>query len=209
MTWVSAGTRRRVLVVEDEESISEPLAAALDRAGFEVSVAASASEGSRRFAAERPDVVLLDVMLPDGDGRDVLREMRPSGVPIVMLTARSDPIDKVVGLELGADDYVTKPFDTAELIARVAAVLAASTRPRRVPRDRSTRRAPRVGDVEVDLDTRKVHRAGRVGRPRVQGVRAAADPVSSTREPSCGAVSSWTSSGARTGTDPTRSSTST
>ena len=160
MTWVSAAARRRVLVVEDEESISEPLAGALGRAGFDVRVAASASEGLRLFGVERPDVVLLDVMLPDGDGRDVLRELRPSGVPIVMLTARSDQIDKVVGLELGADDYVTKPFDTAELIARVRAVL------RRVPDvEDAGKDEPhgvlRVGDVELDLDTRMVVRAGR------------------------------------------------
>ena len=160
MTWVSAAARRRVLVVEDEESISEPLAAALSRAGFEVRVAASASEGLRLFGAERPDVVLLDVMLPDGDGRDVLREIRPSRVPVVLLTARSDQIDKVVGLELGADDYVTKPFDTAELIARVRAVLRRSPDLADAGPDEH-HGVLRVDDVELDLDTRKVARAGR------------------------------------------------
>lgn len=147
-------------MVEDEASISEPLAAALERAGFEVRVAASAAEGLRLFGSATPDVVLLDVMLPDGDGRDVLRELRPSRVPIVMLTARSDQIDKVVGLELGADDYVTKPFDTAELIARVRAVL------RRVPdlddgSHESKHNVLRVEDVELDPERHKVTRAGR------------------------------------------------
>jgi DNA-binding response OmpR family regulator len=150
---------RRVLVVEDEESIAEPLAAALGRAGFDVCVAESVRDGLRQFEVRRPDVVLLDVMLPDGDGLDVLREVRPSGVPVVLLTARSDQIDKVVGLELGADDYVTKPFDPAELLARMRAVL------RRVPKPEVSERdgehgVLRVGDVEMDLDARTVTHRG-------------------------------------------------
>jgi two-component system response regulator RegX3 len=160
MSGASVTGRRRVLVVEDEVSISEPLATALERAGFDVRVAGTGSEGLRQFAAEHPDVVLLDVMLPDSDGRDVLRELRPSRVPIVLLTARSDQIDKVVGLELGADDYVTKPFDTAELIARVRALL------RRVSVEDAGREEQhgvlRVGDVELNLDSRTVTRAGQV-----------------------------------------------
>jgi DNA-binding response OmpR family regulator len=160
MTRVTTTPRRRALVVEDEESISEPLAAALSRAGFEVRIAGTAADGLRLFGVERPDVVLLDVMLPDGDGRDVLHELRPSRVPVVLLTARSDQIDKVVGLELGADDYVTKPFDTAELIARVRAVL------RRAPEFEdgaldTLHGVLRVGDVALDLDTRMVTRGGR------------------------------------------------
>ena len=156
-----AGARQRVLVVEDEASISEPLAAALQRAGFEPQVAETAADALRRFAAEPPDLVLLDVMLPDRDGRDVLRELRPSGVPIVMVTARSDRVDKVVGLELGADDYVTKPFDTAELVARIRAVL------RRAPDladhgGEASHGVLRVDDVELDLD---VHRVTRAGQP--------------------------------------------
>ncbi len=161
MTRVSAAARRQILVVEDEKSISEPLAAALGRSGFDVRVAGTAEEGMRMFAAERPDVVLLDVMLPDGDGRDVLRDLRPSRVPVVMLTARSDQIDKVVGLELGADDYITKPFDTAELIARVRALLRrASEADAGGPDPHERHGVLRVGDVELDLDAHNVTRAG-------------------------------------------------
>ena len=101
----------RVLVVEDETSISEPLAAHLMREGFTPEVAGTLAAARDAFGRDEPDVVLLDVMLPDGDGRDLCRELRTrSDVPIVMLTARGEEIDRIVGLELGADDYVVKPF---------------------------------------------------------------------------------------------------
>ena len=117
-------TRRRILLIEDEQSISEPLAAALERDGFDVVVAATAADGLGAFRTRSPDLVLLDVMLPDGDGRDILREIRAaSRIPVVMLTARGEEMDRVLGLELGADDYVTKPFSPAELAARIRAVL--------------------------------------------------------------------------------------
>jgi two-component system response regulator RegX3 len=151
---------RRVLVIEDEESIAGPLSASLRRAGFEVCVAGRADEGLRDFDAWRPDVVLLDVMLPDRDGRDVLRELRPSGVPVVLVTARSDRMDKVVGLELGADDYVTKPFDMGELVARIRAVLRRTTQPEEVS-GAAQNGVLSVGDVEVDLGSRIVTRGGR------------------------------------------------
>jgi two-component system, OmpR family, response regulator RegX3 len=160
VTHDSALGRRRVLVIEDEASISEPLTAALRRAGLDVELAETATSGLSAFVGNEPDVVLLDVMLPDGDGRDVLRELRrSSSIPVVMVTARGEQIDKIVGLELGADDYVTKPFDTGELVARIRAVL------RRVPRDGHTEslEAPstiRVADVTLDLDARRVTRAG-------------------------------------------------
>jgi two-component system, OmpR family, response regulator RegX3 len=148
--------RRRILLIEDEESISEPLADALKREGFDVVTAATAAEGREAFRARSPDLVLLDVMLPDGDGRDVLRDIRStSRTPVVMLTARGEEMDRVLGLELGADDYVTKPFSAAELVARLRAVL------------RRTEAAPpaaqqllEVGDVRVDLDRRQVTLAG-------------------------------------------------
>jgi two-component system, OmpR family, response regulator RegX3 len=148
--------RRRILLIEDEESISEPLADALKREGFDVVTAATAAEGREAFRARAPDLVLLDVMLPDGDGRDVLRDIRStSRTPVVMLTARGEEMDRVLGLELGADDYVTKPFSAAELVARLRAVL------------RRTEAAPpaaqqllEVGDVRVDLDRRQVTLAG-------------------------------------------------
>src|SRR5262249_44508118 len=117
-----AMTKRKILIVEDESSISEPLARALEREGFDVDLADTAEGALEAFRTRRPDLVLLDVMLPDGDGRDVLRELRrDSRVPVVMLTARGEEVDRVLGLELGADDYVTKPFSAAELVARIRA----------------------------------------------------------------------------------------
>jgi two-component system response regulator RegX3 len=116
--------KRSVLLVEDEQSIVEPLAAALAREGFETSVAASAAEALDLAGRMSPDVVLLDLMLPDGSGYDVCRELRRSSkVPIIMLTARGEEADRIVGLELGADDYVVKPFSARELVARMRAVL--------------------------------------------------------------------------------------
>jgi two-component system response regulator RegX3 len=122
-----ATTRPNVLMVEDEESITVPLAEALEREGFDTRVAGTVSaalEEARRIA---PDLVLLDVMLPDGSGYDVCRELRrDSEVPIIMLTARGEEADRVIGLELGADDYVVKPFSAREVVARIRAVLRRS-----------------------------------------------------------------------------------
>ena len=127
-------TGARILVVEDEESISEPFADALRRAGFEPLVTGTAA-GALAMAAEcEPDLVMLDLALPDGDGKDVCRELRRrSDVPIVMLTARGTEMDKIVGLELGADDYVVKPFSAAEVISRIRAVLRRSDRSEKAP----------------------------------------------------------------------------
>jgi two-component system, OmpR family, response regulator RegX3 len=119
----------RILVVEDEASISEPFAEALRRAGFEPLLTGTAAGALRLAEEEDPDLVMLDLALPDGDGRDVCRELRRrSDVPIVMLTARGTEMDKIVGLELGADDYVVKPFSAAEVISRIRAVLRRSAR---------------------------------------------------------------------------------
>jgi two-component system response regulator RegX3 len=116
--------RHRILVVEDEQSIAEPLLEHLKREGFDATHAASLEDARTAYAADQPDVILLDVMLPDGDGRDLAREIRTgSDVPIIMLTARGEEIDRVVGLELGADDYVVKPFSARELVARIRAIL--------------------------------------------------------------------------------------
>jgi two-component system response regulator RegX3 len=116
--------RQRILVVEDEQSIAEPLLEHLKREGFDAAHAASLEEARTAYAAEQPDAILLDVMLPDGDGRDLAREIRTdSDVPIIMLTARGEEIDRVLGLELGADDYVVKPFSARELVARIRAIL--------------------------------------------------------------------------------------
>src|SRR5918992_1484423 len=149
-------SRRAILLVEDEASISEPLAAALGRAGFDVTVASTASGGLEAFRSRQPDLVLLDVMLPDGDGKDVLREIRASSrVPVVMLTARGEEMDRVLGLELGADDYVSKPFSAAELVARIRAVLRRTSEAAPAPAESLS-----VGDVELSTDTRIVTRGG-------------------------------------------------
>jgi len=114
----------RILLVEDESSIAEPFARMLGREGFTATVAATAASALELFDREAPDLVLLDLNLPDGDGRDVARELRSrSLVPIIMLTARGTETDRVVGLEIGADDYVVKPFSAAEVVARIRAVL--------------------------------------------------------------------------------------
>jgi two-component system response regulator RegX3 len=114
----------RVLVVEDEESISDPLSYMLRREGFEVSVAESGPDALRQFERSGADLVLLDLMLPGLSGTEVCRSLRQkSNVAIIILTARDSEVDKVVGLELGADDYVTKPFSHRELLARIRAVL--------------------------------------------------------------------------------------
>ena len=149
--------RRRILLIEDEESISEPLGQALGREGFDVVVAATAAAGRERFREDGPDLVLLDVMLPDGDGRDLLREFRStSRTPVVMLTARGEEVERVLGLELGADDYVTKPFSAAELAARVRAVLRRA--------DQAPAEAPgaalEIGDVRMNLERHDATHAG-------------------------------------------------
>jgi two-component system response regulator RegX3 len=114
----------RVLVIEDEESFRDALQFMLSREGFDVVLAADGSEGMKQFDAKNPDLVLLDLMLPEVSGTEVYKYIRSkSNVPVIMLTAKDTEIDKVVGLELGADDYVTKPFSTRELLARIKAVL--------------------------------------------------------------------------------------
>jgi two-component system response regulator RegX3 len=151
--------RRRILLIEDEESISEPLARALERDGFEVETAETAAGGLAAFRERVPELVLLDVMLPDGDGRDVLREIRStSRTPVVMLTARGDELDRVLGLELGADDYVTKPFSAAELAARIRAVLRRADD----AAEPAQETVLEVGDVRMELDK---HLATRAGEP--------------------------------------------
>ena len=118
----------RILLVEDEESYREPLAYLLGKEGYDVSAAATGPDALTRFDEEGADLVLLDLMLPGLSGTEVCRRLRAvSDVPIIMLTAKDGEIDKVVGLELGADDYVTKPYSTRELLARMRAVLRRRT----------------------------------------------------------------------------------
>ena len=114
----------RILVIEDEESLSEAIAFLLSKEGFEVEIAANGPSAIEKFDLNGADLILLDLMLPGLSGTEVCRQIRSkSAVPIIMLTAKDSEIDKVVGLELGADDYVTKPYSSRELIARIRAVL--------------------------------------------------------------------------------------
>jgi DNA-binding response OmpR family regulator len=156
--------RPRILLVEDEESISDPFSRALAREGFDPVVARTAADALRLAEAVDPELVLLDLMLPDGDGRDVLRELRRrSETPIIMLTARGTETDRIVGLELGADDYVVKPFSAHEVIARIRAVLRRSRRDddgearmvfAELEIEPAARRV-RMGDEELDLSRKE------------------------------------------------------
>jgi two-component system response regulator RegX3 len=117
-------TRIKILLVEDEASLSEPLAYLLEKEGFEVKIAETGTAAVEVFARSGADLILLDLMLPGISGTEVCRQIRvTSAVPIIMLTAKDTEVDKVVGLELGADDYVTKPYSARELVARIRAVL--------------------------------------------------------------------------------------
>jgi two-component system response regulator RegX3 len=142
----------RILFVEDERSIYEPFGRALARSGFEPLVARSCREARDLAERAEPDLVLLDLGLPDGDGRDLARDLRRiSDMPIIMLTARGTETDKVVGLELGADDYVVKPFSSREVISRIRAVLR---RAKQAPQEAEP--VLEVGGLVLDRAARKV-----------------------------------------------------
>jgi two-component system, OmpR family, response regulator RegX3 len=150
--------KRTILLVEDETSITEPLAEALGREGFDTKVAATASEALDLAGRIQPDLVLLDVMLPDGSGFDVCRELRQrSQVPIIMLTARGEEADRVVGLELGADDYVVKPFSAREVAARIRAVLRRTDSP-----TQPDEKPIELGELRLDPARREVTKDGEV-----------------------------------------------
>jgi two-component system response regulator RegX3 len=152
---VSDSRRPRILLVEDEQSISEPFSRALAREGFEPFVAATGAEALALAERVEPALVLLDLMLPDGDGRDVCRALRArSSTPIIMLTARGTETDRIVGLELGAVDYVVKPFSGPEVIARIRAVL------RRSRNGAGASGTLRRGELEIDTDARRVRLDG-------------------------------------------------
>jgi two-component system, OmpR family, phosphate regulon response regulator PhoB len=147
--------RRTILMVEDEESITVPLSEALDREGFDTQVAGTVAEALEKAEQQMPDLVLLDVMLPDGSGYDVARTLRErSRVPIIMLTARGEESERVRGLATGADDYIVKPFSVPELSARVRALLRRAA-PERLADVLS------FGELEVDREKKRVSRAGR------------------------------------------------
>ncbi len=147
----------KVLFVEDESSISGPFSKALAREGFEPVVAATAERALQLADEIEPDIVLMDLTLPDGDGRDVTRAIRRrSNVPILMLTARGTETDRIVGLEIGADDYVVKPFSGAEVIARIRAVLRRTGQAApEEPADPVT-----IGDLTVDPGARRARLRG-------------------------------------------------
>jgi two-component system response regulator RegX3 len=138
----------RILVVEDEESFSDALSYMLRKEGFEVAVAGNGPDGLAEFARSGADLVLLDLMLPGLSGVEICRELRQaSDVPVIMLTAKDSEVDKVVGLEIGADDYVTKPFSTRELLARIRAVLRRRGQP-----DELVSTVLEAGPVRLDID---------------------------------------------------------
>jgi len=147
-----------ILLVEDEDSVQKLLAYPLERDGFHVLQARDGEEALRRFAAERVDLVVLDIMLPKLDGLEVCKRLRASSsVPIIILTARDDELDKVLGLELGADDYITKPFSIREFRSRVRALLRRAAAPRHDPRE------PEVierTELRIDLGRRVVELRG-------------------------------------------------
>ena len=145
----------KILVVEDELKIARLVRDYLVEAGFDVITAVDGPAAIAEARSARPDLIVLDIGLPGLDGLDVTRSIRRySDTPIVMLTARSDETDRIIGLELGADDYVVKPFSPRELVARVKAVLRRAT-------GRMTTDVLRTGDLEIDLDRRRVAVAGR------------------------------------------------
>jgi two-component system alkaline phosphatase synthesis response regulator PhoP len=158
---VSTAGTQTVLVVEDESSIASFVALYLKNAGYGVKTAATGSEALAEMAAETPALIVLDLMLPDIDGIEVCRRIRKtSDVPILMLTARDEDVDKIIGLEVGADDYLTKPFNPRELVARVKSILRRSAPERRQIESKQLRH----GELLVDAGRREVH----VGEEEIQ-----------------------------------------
>ncbi len=148
---------KRVLVVDDEPQIGEVLHAYLEREGFDPIVRATVRDALAEVQSSPPDLAILDITLPDGNGLDVLRSVAERRIPVIMLTARTEEIDRIVGLEMGADDYITKPFSTREVIARVRAVL------RRAAADASGESSGhpiRIDALEIDPAAHEVRMAG-------------------------------------------------
>ena len=145
----------RILVVDDEPKIVRIARDYLERSGFRIVPAYDGPSALAAARSEKPDLVVLDLNLPGLDGLDVCRTLRrESGVPIIMLTARAEEADRLIGLELGADDYIVKPFSPRELVARVRAVL------RRAHGDMQSARQLRAGDLDIDIDGHRVTRNG-------------------------------------------------
>lgn len=147
---------RKILIVEDEPNIRELVSYNVEQNGYQAVTAEDGVSGYELALSEKPDLILLDLMLPGKDGYDICRDLRKQGnqTPIIMLTAKSDEIDKVLGLEFGADDYVAKPFSVRELMARVKAVL------RRSPEPSEASEAYRIGELSIDVDRHEVRLNG-------------------------------------------------
>jgi two-component system response regulator RegX3 len=147
----------RILLVEDESSLSEPLSFLLAREGFEVEIAEDGQLALDIFANGKFDIILLDLMIPKVPGNEVCRQIRTtSNIPIIMLTAKDTEVDKVVGLELGADDYVTKPYSTRELLARIKAVLRRNTK----DEDKDDDGVIEIDGIRLDADRHTLHVQG-------------------------------------------------
>ncbi len=160
---MASADAQTVLVVEDEASIASFVAMYLRNAGYEVKVAPSGRDALNLAESQTPSLIVLDLMLPDIDGIEVCRRLRQSSdVPILMLTARDEDVDKIVGLEVGADDYLTKPFNPRELVARVKSILRRSTSERKEPQTTQIRHGQLLVDSgrrEVQVDGREVQLA--------------------------------------------------
>ena len=145
----------KILLIDDDPLITRPLARSLEAHGYTVSIAENGKDGLEQALTTQPDIVVLDVMMPEMNGWDVCKELRSkSGVPILMLTAMSEEIDRILGLELGADDYLTKPFSARELAARIKAML------RRVAIDQTPipEQKVTIGELTINFNRREVHR---------------------------------------------------
>jgi len=151
---VAASQAQTVLVVEDEASIASFISLYLKKAGYRVKAVSSGGDALAQVEVEQPALIVLDLMLPDMDGIDVCRRIRQrKDIPILMLTARDEDVDKIIGLEVGADDYMTKPFNPRELVARVKSILRRSTPARRASESAQIRH----GDLQVDSGRREAH----------------------------------------------------
>ena len=154
----------QIFVVEDDKNILDLLHLYLEREGFQVAGAGDGQAALDRILAEPPDLVVLDLMLPGLDGREICRRLRArSELPVIMLTARDDDVDKIVGLELGADDYLTKPFNPRELVARIRAILRRSAGPRQLRQDAQ---ALVIGNLRIEPERHRVLLEGREVRLR-------------------------------------------
>lgn len=152
---------KRILIVDDEPQIGEVLSAYLQREGFDTGVSTSVHDATQELEAHPPDLMVLDITLPDGSGLDILRTVQERRMPVIMLTARAEEVDRIVGLELGADDYISKPFSPREVVARVRAVI------RRTDDARASEGSPsnqhvRIGGLDIDLTAHEVRVNGKL-----------------------------------------------